>query len=134
MKHIGTIWIFLAVSGLFITAGCSKYKKGELYSYVTPGDSSTYIIRKVARGKGILNKVRKLRQIHQIKKDDYRFIFVSDSSQVAQSRSVLLVHSVLPDFEDDMLSKGFMGAFGTKEEVTYLVVTIPDFERFFRKE
>lgn len=124
--------LFIAIAG-FAISGCS-YKKGASYYYAESGDTLKYIIRNKGRGQAILNNIEKKREIHEKRQDEYRFVFISDSLDVIDSKSVLLSHSEMPDYEIDMITKGYLGAFGTKEVVTYLIVTFQDFDRYFIPE
>lgn len=124
--------LMLLTAGIFIS-GCS-YKKGDAYFYNEQGDTLKFIVRSKGSGKAILKKVDRLREVHQNRKDEYKFVFLSDSLEVIGNKAVLLSHSEMPDYEEDMLTKGYLGAFGTKEVVIYMIVTAPDLERHFFPE
>lgn len=124
------IWLFVFFIGIFICAGCG-YRKGDIFYYRQTNDSLRFIVRNAGNGKKILNKLNKLRVIHQKRLDECRVIFLSDSTEVIKNKAVLLFNSEMPDFEEDMLTKGYLGAFGTKEIVTYMIVNKTELEQFF---
>jgi hypothetical protein len=68
--------------------------------------------------------------MHEIKRDDCQIIYLSDSGAIRENRSILLFNSVLPDLKDDILSKGFLGTFTTKQNITYLVVTQAEIDKY----
>ncbi len=41
-----------------------------------------------------------------------------------------MFNSVLPNLKEDMLSKGFLGTFTTRQNITYLVVNQSEFEKY----
>ncbi|MBN2482196.1 MAG: hypothetical protein JXB19_10670 [Bacteroidales bacterium] len=126
-------WMILILTASLFISGCS-YKKGESYYYTDSGDTVKFIVRNSGSGNAILKKVGKHRAIHAQRRDDYRFVFLSDSTDIIDNKSVLLSHSEMPDYEEDLLTRGYLGAFGTKEVVTYMIVTVSDFEKYFIQE
>jgi hypothetical protein len=127
------LWLFfIMVTGVSVL-NCS-YKKGDSYYYIGDGDTTKYIIRKRASGQVILKKIHKQREIHENRKDDYKFFFINDSTEIVGQKTILFSHSEMPDYEEDMLTKGYLGAFGTKEVVTYLIVTVEDIDKYFIHE
>ena len=123
---------FMACMMVFILCmqGCD-YRKGDAYQFTEGGDTLRFIVRKAASGEKILKQVRELTTVHISRNDEYRFIYLSDSSELQGRKTVLLFNSEMPDFENDFLSKGFLGAFGTREIVTYMIVVVDDFDRYF---
>lgn len=128
MKH--TLLFLLLMCTLPCMHGCA-YRKGDAYQYEQGGDTLRFIVRKAGSGEKILDRIRKLTYIHVSREDDFRFIYLTDSAAIPDSKAVLLFNSEMPDFENDLLSKGYLGAFGTKEIVTYMVVAEDDFDRYF---
>lgn len=127
------LWMLLALTaGLFIS-GCS-HKKGDIYYHAESQDTLKFIVRSSGKGQRVMKKVGKLREVHQNRKDEYKFVFLSDSLEVIDNKAVLLSHSEMPDYEEDMLTKGYLGAFGTKEVVTYMIVTVSDLDKYFFSE
>lgn len=127
------LWMLLVLTVYLFISGCS-YKKGDICYYTESGDTLKFIVRNSGRGQVVMKKVDKLRELHQNRKDEYKFVFLSDSLEVMANKSVLLSHSEMPDYEEDMLTKGYLGAFGTKEVVTYMIVTVSDIENYFSPE
>ena len=121
----------ILLSALLCLQGCAHYRKGEAYQYEQGSDTLRFIVRKVGSGEKILKQIRKMTQVHISREDDYRFIYLTDSADLKGHKTVLLFNSQMPDYENDFLSKGYLGAFGTKEIVTYMVVTEEDFNRYF---
>jgi hypothetical protein len=119
----------LIIAAILIT-GC-HYRKGESFRWSETGDSVKYVIASSGSGRHIMKKVNRLVKIHRIRKDDCRVIFISDSSSLSGEKAILLFNSVLPDLRNDMLSKGFIGTFGSRQVVTYLVVSRSDLEKYF---
>jgi len=129
---MGRTIAWIAVGIIMLLSGC-KYRKGDAYTYSGTADTLKFFMLASGSGRRISDKISDLRVKHILKDDDCRIVYVSDSAMISGQRSVLLFNSVLPDIVDDMLSKGIMGAFGTKQVITYLVVTQDDFQRFFQR-
>ena len=68
--------------------------------------------------------------MHEKKGDSCRIIYLSDSNAILKNKSILLFNSVLPDLKEDMLSKGFLGTFTTRQNITYLVVSQEEFDKY----
>jgi len=115
---------------MFILIPGCQYRKGKAFTWAETGDSISYLILDSGSGKHIAAKIAQLTKMHERKKDSCHFIYLSDSDALLKKKSILLFNSVLPDVKDDMLSKGFMGTFGTRQDITYLVVSRADFEKF----
>jgi len=124
------LWLLILFFGIFIIPACS-YKKGDSYQYIQSGDTIRFIIRKSANGRKIQDQISRLRVVHTSRNDEYKFVYLSDSLDIIDQKAVLLSHSEMPDYEDDLLTKGYLGAFGTKEIVTYMIVTTKDFDKYF---
>jgi hypothetical protein len=63
---------------------------------------------------------------HEIKGNTCRIKYISDSSTLGDQQAVLFFNSVLPDVDNDMLTKGFFGAFASKQHVVYLIASYED--------
>lgn len=124
----------LLISGIFIVlmvlAGC-KYRRGEAYVFKSGTDSTEYLIASVRKGAGMQRKLEETARIHRIKEDSVSFIFIGDSADILKETCILLFSSKLPDVKNDLLSGGFMGAFGSRQVVTYVVVQKSEFEGQF---
>ena len=105
-----------------------------MYTTSWHNDSLTYIILDKGKGENIVSKAFKLKLQHETKENDCRIEFVSDSATLCTGKGVLLFNTVLPDIENDMLTKGYFGAFTTRQHVIYLLVSYTDFERLFQKK
>ena len=127
MKN-GIVCIGLLVM-LFLIPGC-QYRKGKAFTWSETGDSIQYLIIDAGSGKHITAKIAQLIKMHERKGDSCRIIYLSDSDAILKNKSILLFHSVLPDLKDDMLSKGFLGTFTTRQNITYLVVNQAEFDKY----
>ncbi len=114
--------------GLFLIPGC-QYRKGKAFTWTETGDSIRYLIIDSGSGRHISNKIAELAKMHETKGDSCHILYLSDSIDILKSKSVLLFNSVLPNLKDDMLSKGFLGTFTTRQNITYLVVSQEDFDK-----
>jgi hypothetical protein len=127
MKYgIVSIGLFLI---LILIPGC-QYRKGKAFTWSETGDSIQYLIIDAGSGKHITAKIDQLTKMHERKGDSCRIIYLSDSESILKNKSILLFNSVLPDLKDDMLSKGFLGTFTTRQNITYLVVNQSEFEKY----
>jgi hypothetical protein len=113
---------------LFLMPGC-QYRKGKAFTWAETGDSIQYLIIDAGSGKHITNKIGQLVKMHERKGDSCHIVYLSDSNDILKNRSILLFNSVLPNLKDDMLSKGFIGTFTTRQNITYLVVSKVEFDK-----
>jgi hypothetical protein len=120
------IVLFLLV---FLIPGC-QYRKGKAFTWTETGDSIQYLIADAGRGKDITNKIAQLVEMHERKGDSCQVFYLGDSNAIQDDRSLILFNSVLPDLKEDMLSKGFLGTFTTRQIITYLVVRREDFDKY----
>jgi len=126
---MGLIYLsFLMV--LLLIPGC-QYRKGKSFTWSGTADTLDYIISSAGSGKLIQEKLTQLVWNHESKGNKCRVIYVSDSASIVNAKSILLINTVLPDYAKDMLTKGIIGTFSTRQIVTYLVVTQSDFEKSF---
>ncbi len=123
-----TIVLFSLILALLLT-GC-EYRKGTAFTWKETGDSVRYIVIATGHGKALSEKVKKLTLEHESRGDTCQTILLSGPPENDMSRQILLFNSALPHLNDDMLSKGFMGTFATKQKITYLVVSEKDIEKF----
>jgi len=119
--------VFLVM--IILSQGC-QYRKGKAFTWSGTGDSIRYFILDAGSGKHIVNKIVQLTQMHEKKGDSCQFVYLSDRDAILNDHSLLLFNSVLPDFKEDMLSKGFMGTFSTRQNITYLVVNQAEAEKY----
>lgn len=114
---------------LFLLSAC-RYRRGDAYTWSGTADTVAYFVK--SKGRHLNNKLARLTWVHENKLDDFRIIYLSDSVTVGKERSILLFSTALPDISDDMLQKGFMGTFSSRQVTTYLVVTRKDLNRFLK--
>ena len=108
-----------------------EFRRGESYTWSGTADTVNYLVTSSGPGKRIQQKIARLVWMHEGKGDKCRVIYVSDSAGIYGSKSILLFNSVLPDVNNDMLTRGFISTFSTRQDVTYLVVSRNDFEKSF---
>lgn len=113
---------------LFLITGC-QYRKGKAFTWSETGDSIRYLVLDAGSGKQINAKIAQLTKMHERKKDSCSIIYLSDSEIIEKNKSILLFNSVLPDLKEDMLSKGFIGTFATRQNITYLVVSQAELDK-----
>ena len=114
---------------IFLIPGC-QYRKGKAFTWTETGDSIRYLIIDAGSGKHITARLAQLTEMHESKGDRCRIIYLSDSNAIQKNKSILLFNTVLPDLKDDMLSKGFIGTFTTRQDITYLIVNETDIEKY----
>ena len=68
--------------------------------------------------------------MHERRGDNCHVIYLGDPDAILKKKSILLFNAVLPDLNDDMLSKGFFGTFTTKQNITYLVVNQTEIDKY----
>jgi hypothetical protein len=115
-----------------ILSGC-KYHKGDMYIPTIQGDSLRYLILDRGKGNSISRKAASLKVRHEIRGNTCVIRYISDSTALNSQRGVLLFNTVMPDIENDMLTKGFFGAVSSKQRVVYLLVSYEDLSRYFKK-
>jgi hypothetical protein len=121
--------LFFSVAGLFMLSSC-KFRRGDAYTWEGTADTVTYFVR--ASNRHVNHKLKKLNWVHGNKGDDIQVVYLSDSTLIEGRPSVLLFSSALPELEKDMMEKGFMGTFASRQVVTYLVVTRKDLSRHLK--
>lgn len=110
-----------------------KYRKGSRYNSVIPGDSLQYLILEKGSGEKISRKAAKLKFQHEYKGNICEIKYISDSVMLDTQKGILLFNTSMPEVENDILTKGFFGSFTSKQVVVYLLVSYPDFEKYFRE-
>jgi hypothetical protein len=117
---------------ILILPGC-KYQKGDMYTPTIQGDSLRYLILDKGTGLSISEKAASLKIRHESRGNTCVIRYISDSAALNNQHGVLLLNSTLPDVENDMLTKGFFGAFSTRQQVILLLVSYDDLARYFQK-
>lgn len=131
MRFLFSIRIVLPVSlaGLLVLSSC-RFRKGDAYTWQGTADTVTYFVR--VSNRHVNHKLEKLKWVHGNKGDDFKVVYLSDSAKIEGNPSVLLFSSALPELSKDMLEKGFMGTFASRQVITYLVVTREDLPRHLK--
>jgi len=130
MDHRIILILFMPV--IIMLSAC-KYGKGDIYTDTLQGDSLKYVILAKGSGNKLLKKATQLKLRHEYKGNVCQIKYVSDSATFASQKGILLFNSVLPDIKNDILTKGFIGAFASRQDVIYLLVSRQDFKQYFRK-
>ena len=120
----------LLIIAILLIPGC-QYRKGKSFTWSGTADTLGYVIYSTGSGVSIQEKLKQLVWMHESKGDKCSIIYVSDSASLGDAKTILLIYTVLPDYTEDMLTKGIMGTFSTKQIITYLVVSQSDFEKSF---
>jgi len=128
MKTVCPILILLA---MVLVTSCCEYRRGKSYTWKGKADTLDCIIFASGQGTRIQGKLSREVYLHESRGDKCRVIWVSDSAQISQTRGILLINTVLPDYSKDMLTRGFIGTLSTRQIITYLVVSRHDFEMNF---
>jgi hypothetical protein len=125
-------FFFLVTVLLVLTdISCSSYKKGDKYTSVHSGDSLNYLILDQGKGVKLALKANREQREHAYKGNLCEVVYLTDSAEFITRKGVLLIHTVLPNVEDDMLTKGYFGTFTSKQQVIYKLVSREDFEKHF---
>jgi hypothetical protein len=122
------------IIGFIFVWSCGQYQKGNKYSSVIPGDSLPYIIAAKGPGSRLSEKAAEMKVQHEYKGNLCQIRYLSDSALFGDQKGIMLLNSMLPEMEKDMLSKGYLGTFTSRQTVTYILVAYEDFHKFFKEE
>jgi len=117
---------------IIILSGC-KYNKGDMYTSALTGDGLNYLIMAKGSGEKISQKASDQKLNYEYKGSSCQIKYLTDSAKLNSQKGILLVNVTLPNIEDDMLTKGYIGTLSSKQQVILLLVSDEDFERYFRK-
>lgn len=131
MKRYNSVIISVILT--IITVWSCTYRKGDIYSTNLAGDSLNYVVMSAGKGRNISKKAADLNLNHKIKGNSCQIRYLSDSAALNNQQGILLIHTALPDIENDMLTGGFMGTLGSKQNVSVLIVADQDFDTYFQK-
>jgi hypothetical protein len=115
---------------MILVLGSCHYRKGTSFTWKETGDSVRFVVIASGKGKELTERIKKLTFAHESRGDSCTTVFLGESRTDQNVRLILLLNSVLPHMQDDMLSKGFMGTFSTRQKITYLVVPEKDMDKF----
>jgi hypothetical protein len=126
------VFSILIATCMVICWSCN-YSRGEKYRSLIAGDSLNYLI--LAKGKGykISEKMARLKYKHEVRGNSCQVRYLTDSVLLRDQKALLLVYTDMPDIENDLLTKGFIGTFSSRQEVTYIIVSRQEFENYFRR-
>jgi hypothetical protein len=123
--------LLILLSILFSVSSCSEFHKGDKFSSAIAGDSLQYVIIAKGNGRKLSEKAHLTKQQHEAKGNVCEINYLTDSVSLQDKSALLLFNSMLPDIQQDMLTKGFFGTFTSKQSVTLHLVSVEDFNRFF---
>lgn len=123
----------LIIGCLLLTAGCS-YKKGDAYRSVSSEDTLSYLIASKGTGIDIMKKAWQMKKANESKGNLCLIQYVPDSASIAQKKVIMLTRTVLPNMEEDLLTKGYFGTFTSKQEITIKIVSRELLEKYFIRE
>lgn len=127
--------LFLIALLLLLTSiSCSNYKKGDKYISVHSGDSVSYLIMDRGKGLKLAGRANREQLEHAYKGNVCEVVYLTDSTEFITQKGILLFHTVLPNVEEDMLTKGYFGTFTSRQFVTYKLVSREDFEKHFTRK
>lgn len=124
----------IALLLLLTSISCSHYKKGDKYDSVHPDDSVSYLIMDRGKGKKLAGKANREQLQHAYKGNVCEVVYLTDSTEFITGKGILLFHTVLPNVEEDMLTKGYFGTFTSKQQATYMLVSREDFQKHFTRK
>jgi hypothetical protein len=125
-RGISVLTVFL----ILLTA-CSKYHKGDTFTLLE-GDSLLYVIGAKGSGEKLIRKVHERKLNYELKGDSCRVTYLTDSAKMDELKALMLINTTLPKMQDDMLTKGFFGTLTSKQVVSIMLVSVEDFNRYFR--
>ncbi|MBN1790056.1 MAG: hypothetical protein JW830_06145 [Bacteroidales bacterium] len=132
-NRINHYLLFFMVLLLTVMLPACKYRKGSRYNSVIPGDSLQYLVLDKGSGEKMSRKAAMLKFQHEYKGNICEIKYISDSVKLDTQKGILLLNTSMPEVENDILTKGFFGSFTSKQVVVYLLVSYPDFEKYFRE-
>ena len=113
-----------------VLTGC-QYTKGDRYNPLQEGDSLQYLVLDHGSGEKLSKKVAAMKLHHEYKGNNCTVHYLTDSVNLAGQRAVLLFHAAVPNMDNDILTKGFIGSFTSRQDVIYLLVSYQDFDQHF---
>ncbi|HLO59377.1 MAG TPA: hypothetical protein VK179_11590 [Bacteroidales bacterium] len=125
-KGISVLTVFF-----ILLASCGKYHKGDTYTLLE-GDSLIYVIGAKGHGEKLSRKVQERKVKYELKGDSCRVTYLTDSVKMNELKALMLINTTLPKMQDDMLTKGFFGTLTSKQVVSIMLVSVEDFNRYFR--
>lgn len=126
-EHCFRIILLLLLTGI----SCCHYSKGDQYVSTHSGDSVNYLIMDQGKGMKLAVKANREQLEHAYKGNACEVIYLTDSNEFITQKGILLFHIFLPNMKEDMLTKGYFGTFTSKQQATYVLVSMKDFEKHF---
>lgn len=122
----------ITLTGLLFFS-CNEYRRGDVYTQSMDGDSLVFVITASGLGSKISAKAYSTKLELEYKGDSCRIIYLTDSISLHDKKGVLLQNTMLPGMKEDMLAKGYIGTFTSKQMVTMLLVSFEDFEKYLKE-
>jgi hypothetical protein len=130
MKALITITVIF----MTILNGCREYSRGDRFEANFGDDSLLYVIAATGTGEKISALAAKMKFEHESKGNSCVVTYLTDSTELDDKMGLLLLNSILPDMEEDLLSKGFIGQFASRQIVSYLLVSQQDVGKYLIKK
>jgi hypothetical protein len=120
--------------GVFVLFSGCKYAKGDIYKTTLADDSLNFVILDKGKGYKLSEKAATLKFKSESKGNIYRVHYVTDSVEFAHKKGILLFSATLPDFNNDILTKGYFGGLTSKQETICMLVSYEDLEKYFKRK
>lgn len=104
-----------------------------MYYATSAGDTLSYLILNSGRGTVLSKKAAHLKLQHEYRGNVCQIRYLTDSAVFIGNKGVLLMNTALPDIQEDILTKGYIGSLTSRQIVVYVLVSDQDFEQFFRE-
>jgi len=118
---------------VLVIAGCGKYSRGDRFKANFAGDSLMYVVFNKGYGEKISEIASQMKVQYEMRGNNCVITYLTDSVSLNEKKGLLLFNSTLPNIENDILSKGFIGQFNSKQIVSYLLVANEDIDKYFIK-
>jgi hypothetical protein len=134
MRFLTTLRRLLLTTGAFlILFSACRYQRGDMYYATSSGDTLSYLVLNSGKGTVLSKKAAHLKQQHEYRGNVCQIRYLTDSAGFIGEKGVLLMNTTLPDIQEDILTKGYIGSLTSRQIVLYVMVSNQDFERFFRE-
>jgi hypothetical protein len=116
---------------ILATGSCGKYSRGDRYLANLADDSLLYVVAVKGSGLKVSGVAANMKYEHESRGNSCVVRYLTDSASLDEKKSLLMMNTSLPNIEEDVLSKGYIGQFGSKQIVSYLIVSYDDVDKYF---
>ena len=117
---------------LIIISSCT-YKKGEIYTTDLTGDSLHFVLMDKGAGTKIARKAARLKMSNEVRGNNCIIHYVTDSTRLMEEKGILFFSASMPNIDEDILTKGYFGAFTSKQDIIILLVSYEDLDQNFKR-